>query len=84
MCSHQLTRPAVVVSSNRNPRRNVIISVAMNNAMTTDSIDTVVPSPTGRTIVRRIRRYAMPLRTIVLPLSAAATPAGSPVTLRLL
>ena len=36
-------RPATP-SSSRNVSRNVIISVAMNSAMTTDSIDTFVPS----------------------------------------
>ena len=36
--------------------RNVIISVAMNSAMTIDSIDTCVPSATGRTKARRIEQ----------------------------
>ena len=42
MCAHQFTRPASVRSSSRKPSRNVIISVAMNSAMTIDSIDTCV------------------------------------------
>ena len=40
MCIHQFTRSAVVPSSRRKASRNVIISVAMNSAMTTDSSDT--------------------------------------------
>ena len=62
-CTHQFTRPAVLPSSSRNVSRNVIISVAMNSAMTIDSIDTFVPSATGRTNARRTRRYRIPAST---------------------
>ena len=54
--THQLTRPAADSSSSRQPSRNVTISVAMNSAITIDSIDTFVPSATGRTNARRTSR----------------------------
>ena len=47
MCTHQFTRPARLPSSSENASRNVTISVAMNSAMTTDSIETVAPSADG-------------------------------------
>ncbi len=60
---HQLIRPAGDSSSSRQPRRNVAISVAMNSPMTTDSMERVWPSATGRTIARRTRRNRMPAST---------------------
>ena len=64
-CTHQFTRPDVVPSSSLNVRRKVIMRVAMKRAMTMDSMDTVVPRPTGRTNARRMRRYRIPTRTAV-------------------
>ena len=58
MWIHQFTRAAMVPSSSRNASRNVIISVAMNSAMTSDSTDTLVPSATGRTNARRTKQIA--------------------------
>ena len=58
-CSHQLTVAASPSSRRNTSRRNVIISVAMNTPMSTDSHDSG-PSASGRTATRRMTRTGDP------------------------